>query len=54
MGLGPATFKSHPTFDILSMYKLKSDLKETTFSPYKIPFNYEMLKQLKFSDDNDI
>ena len=25
------------------MYKLKNDLKETAFGPYKIPFNYQVL-----------
>ena len=35
---------SKPSMDILSLYKIKFDLKETIFSPYRIPFNYEMLK----------
>ena len=30
--------------DHVHMYKFKCDIKETSFSPYKIPFNYEMLK----------
>ena len=30
--------------DIVSLYKIKSDLKETIFSPYKVPFNYEVLQ----------
>jgi hypothetical protein len=29
----------------LNVFKLKQDLKETGFSPYKIPFNYEMLAE---------
>ena len=29
----------------LNIFKLKQDLKETSFSPYKIPFNYEMLAE---------
>jgi hypothetical protein len=29
----------------LNTYKLKCDIKETSFSPYKIPFNYEMLAE---------
>ena len=32
-----------PGLNIIDMYKMKTDLKETRFSPYKIPFNYEML-----------
>lgn len=39
--------------DIVHKYKLKCDLKETSFSPYKIPFNYEMLKQVNKIDINN-
>ena len=34
---------SYPNMDILSLFKIKMDLKETIFSPYKVPFNYEVL-----------
>lgn len=34
---------NYPNMDILSLYKIKTDLKETIFSPYKVPFNYEVL-----------
>ena len=33
--------------DIVSLYKIKSDLKETNFSPYKIPFNLEILMEVE-------
>jgi hypothetical protein len=29
----------------LKLFKLKHDLKETNFSPYKIPFYFEVLKE---------
>ena len=29
----------------LNSYKIKVDVKETGFSPYKIPFNYEVLSE---------
>jgi len=35
---------NYPKMDILSLYKIKTDLKETIFSPYKVPFNYEVLQ----------
>ena len=31
--------------DILSLFKIKMDLKETVMSPYKLPFNNEMLQE---------
>ena len=34
----------YPRMDMLSLFKIKTDLKETIFSPYKIPFNYEVLQ----------
>ena len=40
---GPVNI-NYPKFDILSLYKIKTDLKETIFSPYKVPFNYEVLQ----------
>lgn len=43
-----------PSFDILSLYKIKTDVKETSFSPYKIGFNYELLKHIKkLGPDNE-
>ena len=36
---------SYPNMDILSLFKIKMDLKETIFSPYKVPFNYEVLQE---------
>jgi hypothetical protein len=33
--------------DIVSLFKIKKDLKETFFSPYKIPFNQMMLTEIK-------
>lgn len=38
---------SSPSFDTVSMYKIKTDLKETFMSPYSIPFNAELLKLIK-------
>ena len=39
--------------DLLSLYKIKMDLKETVMSPYKVPFNYEMLQEKnKIEPDN--
>ena len=39
-----STSTPYPSMDIISLYKIKSDLKETIFSPYKVPFNYEVLQ----------
>ena len=45
--------KNLPKLDLLQMYKMKTDLKETRFSPYKIPFNYEMLQEMKNFNNKD-
>lgn len=34
-----------PRLDMLSLYKIKQDLKETSLSPYQIPFNFEVLNE---------
>lgn len=39
--------------DTLSLFKIKNDLKETFFSPYKIPFNYEMLAERQKLDPSN-
>jgi len=33
--------------DFKDLFKIKHDLKETCFSPYKIGFNYQILKNMK-------
>jgi hypothetical protein len=33
------------SMNVLKLYKLKHDLKETAFSPFSIPFNFEVLKE---------
>ena len=33
----------YPEISEFEMFKLKTDLKETSFAPYKIPFNYQVL-----------
>jgi hypothetical protein len=35
------------------MYKFKTDLKETRFMPYHIPFNRKMLEQAKNINKKD-
>lgn len=34
-----------PRFDPISLFKIKQDLKETSLSPYQIPFNFEILNE---------
>jgi actin-related protein len=34
-----------PRLDMVSLYKIKQDLKETSLSPYQIPFNFEVLNE---------
>ena len=36
------------------LFKLKHDLKETFFSPYKIPFYYEVLKERQRLEPDNI
>lgn len=34
-----------PSMDMMSLFKIKQDLKETSMSPYQIPFNFEVLNE---------
>ena len=34
-----------PPCDPISLFKIKQDLKETSLSPYQIPFNFEILNE---------
>ena len=38
---------SLPSFDSFSLYKIKTDLKETGFSPYSRKFNQDVLREKK-------
>ena len=37
------TEEHYPKIDQFNMFKLKTDLKETSFAPYKLAFNYQVL-----------
>ena len=47
--------KNDPKLDCISLFKIKHDLKETSFSPYKLSFNkavlYEKQRLDKFNKD---